>query len=148
MSIILGEQENQDFGNNDFHEHTCFDMIKQGNINSFFTLMNTKQDLLLGNAYLDQQIEKTDFLFSNTVKAMPILPGNFEKENLLPLVSKLYLEADQTHRPPVLSGIIEEESMISGETNSLGSRPSKTSNNITKTLENNLCKCYDIFINC
>ena len=87
MSIdALNENEDVEFKSNDYHQHYSFKMIKEANLESFFILMNTKNNRLLHNSYLNKQLEKTDFLFPNIPKAFFIKLNEPERNQLINLI--------------------------------------------------------------
>jgi hypothetical protein len=61
-------------------------MIKSANLESFFILMNTRDDKLMHNSYLNKTLEKTDFLFPNIPKAFIVKPTELEQSQMINLL--------------------------------------------------------------
>lgn len=74
------------FKSNDFHQNYSFKMIKTANLESFFILMNTRQEKLMHNSYLNKTLEKTDFLFPNIPKGFVIKPSELEQAQMINLL--------------------------------------------------------------
>lgn len=98
-------------------------MIKEAMLESFFIVMNTKDDRLLHNSYLNRQLEKTDFLFPSIPKAFYIQPSRPERSQLINLTSAPDEQLEQSSSP---SNIFET-----------GSQNPKQLSEKTRTLQSN-----------
>ena len=83
----LEENAEDGFKSNDFHQNFSFKMIKQANLESFFILMDTKNERLMHNSYLNRTLEKTDFFFPNIPKAFFVKPTEMEQKQMINLLN-------------------------------------------------------------
>lgn len=119
----MGENRDVDFKNNDFHQRSCFDMIKHGQAESFCLMMRLQPSQLAENSFWNRNLKKSDFYFPHLNKVLLVNPNRISSDNVISVFGE----------KAVLSGNKYHESEVSGESNqephstSLTSKPSEIS---------------------